>query len=74
MYTSRLDCCQFKDQEIFLRCLICVAATGRNELVFILMLNTSAGTSDEVGLSDCRHVCDDEESHHEGLDEGDHCP
>ena len=32
----------------------------------------SAGTSDEVGSGDCRHVCDDEESHQEDHDEGDH--
>ena len=25
-----------------------------------------------VGYSDCRHVCDDEESHHENLDGSDH--
>ena len=25
-----------------------------------------------VGHSDCRHVCDDEEFHHEDLDEDDH--
>ena len=27
---------------------------------------------DVVGYCDCRHVCDDEEYHHEDLDEGDH--
>ena len=31
-----------------------------------------AGTSDAVGYSDCGHVCDDEEPHHEDLDAGDH--
>ena len=36
------------------------------------MLKTNAGTSDEVSNFDCRHVCDDEESHHEDLDESDH--
>ena len=55
-----------------LHCLICVAATGRPELVFFLVLKTRAGTSDMVGYCDCRHVCDDEESHNEDLDEGDH--
>ena len=49
-----------------------VAATGRPELVFFFVFKTSAGTSDEVDYGDCRHVCDDEESHHEDLEEGDH--
>ena len=52
--------------------MICVAATGRTELVFFFVFKTSAGTSDEVDYGDCRHVCDDEESHHEDLEEGDH--
>ena len=52
--------------------LICVAGTGRHELVFFLAFKTSAGTSFVVGYCDCRHVCDDQESHHEDLDEGDH--
>ena len=45
---------------------MCVAGTSRRELVF-LMLKTGAGTSDVVGNCDSRHVCDDEESHHEDL-------
>ena len=48
-------------------------ATSRDELVFFrLCSRRAAETSDVVGYSDCRHVCDDEESHHEDLDEGDH--
>ena len=43
--------------------LICVAATSRPELVFFLVFKTSVGTQDVVGYCDCRHVCDDEESH-----------
>ena len=54
-----------------LRQLICVAATGRPELVLFFVFKTSAGTPDEVDHGDCRHVCD-EASHHEDLEEGDH--
>ena len=51
--------------------LICVA-TSRPELVFFLVFKTSVGTSGVACYYDCRHVGDDEESHHEDLDEGDH--
>ena len=38
------------------RHLTCIAATGRPGLVFFLVLKTSAGTSDEEGYGDCRHI------------------
>ena len=53
--------------------LICVAATSRPELVLFLEFKTRAGTPDVVGHCDCRHVCDNEESHHEeDLDKSGH--
>ena len=69
---SHSDCRFEEDQNKCQRYLTCVATTGRSELVFFLVFKTSAGTSDEVGCGDCHHVCDDEESHHEGLDESFH--
>ena len=69
--THRVSSIRIMIKNKFLRCLICVAATTRPELVFSLVSKTSAGTSGEVGCGDCRHVCDDEESHREDLDEGD---
>ena len=54
-----------EDQKI--HCVICVAAASRPGPLFFLMFKTSAGTSDVEGYCDCRHVCDDEESHHEDL-------
>ena len=69
---SRSDCQLEEDQQKteFLRYLICVAATGRFELVFFLVFKMSAGTSDESGYGDCRHL--DEGDHvHAGPD--DHC-
>ena len=49
-----------------LRYPMCVAR-GRPELVFFFVFKTSAETSHVVGSPDCRHFCDDEESHHETL-------
>ena len=48
-----------------------LAARGCPVLVFFLVFKTNAGTSD-AGYCDCRHVCDDEETHHEDHDECDH--
>ena len=73
MYTSRSDCHSpiVNSKKIKKRrCLTCAAATRRPELAFLLVFKTSA--LDVVGYCDCRHVCDDEESHHEDLDESDH--
>ena len=39
--------------------------------VVFLVFKTKVGTLDVEGYSDCRHDCDDEESHHE--DHDDHC-
>ena len=78
MYTARSDCHSPNviskiDHKKLLHYLNCVAATtGRPELVFFLVFKTSAGTSDVVGYCDCRHVCDDGESHHEELVQSDH--
>ena len=68
---SLSDCQVEEDQRRHLSYLICVAATSRPELVFFLVFKTSAGAS-AVVVCGCRHVCDDEESQHEDLDEGDH--
>ena len=61
-------------RRIKIHSLICLAATNHPELVFFLVFKPGAGTSDVIGSCDCRHVCDDEETHREGLDEGDHVP
>ena len=75
MYIPHSDChspiVNPKKMKTFLHYL-CVAAISRPQLVISLVLKTSPGTSDEVSHGDCRHVCDDEESRHEDLDEGDH--
>ena len=68
-----LSDCKFEEKsKTHLHYLIGVAAKSSPGLVFFLVFKTSAGTSDVVGYCDCRHVCDDEESHPEDLDEGDH--
>ena len=36
------------------------------------LFRTCAGTSHEASVGECRHDCDDEESHKEDLVDGDH--
>ena len=55
--------CKFEESsKTNLHSLILVA-TSRTELVFFLAFKTRCWHSNVVGYCDCRHVCDDEESH-----------
>ena len=66
VHTYRSDChSPIGDSKMMflLLPLVCVTSPSRPELVYCIFFRTCAGTSDDIDHGDCRHDCDDEESH-----------